>query len=381
MAMAQKAGCLARLVTDFWNPWGILGQRLADNLGIPAATRMADRYHRDIPSSKISAFPHIGVRYQRARSKAQGDAERFRVYETFGKEFARKAVTRLNVAHDVFWGFSIASLETLRHERNNGVRTIVDQVDPGRVHYEIVRREEQAHSNLVITRDAVPETYFARMREEWEEATAVVVNSEWSKKALIQQGVQRSKISVIPVTFQPKYEPRVKNFRRPLRVLWLGTLSLGKGIAYAVDAARLLLTAPVSFTFAGPAEVKVDNLQLPSNCSYIGSVARSSVTRLYREHDIFLFPTLSDGFGLTQLEAAASGLPVISTDCCAEVVKDGVSGFIVTARDSQALAERILRFLDNKDLVSSMSEAAIARSYDFLPNHVWQMYQELLWPR
>jgi glycosyltransferase involved in cell wall biosynthesis len=107
-------------------------------------------------------------------------------------------------------------------------------------------------------------------------------------------------------------------------------------------------------------------------------VTRSEAPQIYKEHDIFLFPTLSDGFGLTQVEAAAYGLPVISTDCCADVVHDGVSGFVVPARDPKALAERILAFVREEQLLPKMSEAAIRRSRDFLPNRVWPEYLRVL---
>jgi glycosyltransferase involved in cell wall biosynthesis len=307
-----------------------------------------------------------------------GDEQRFRVYESYGIEFARRVIARLNVEHDVFWGYSMASLETLRHEGARGVRTVLDQIDAGAVHYDIVRQEEQAHPELCLARESISATYFARLKDEWNEAGTVVVNSDWSRRALVQQGVKQSKIVVLPLPFQPACEPRVKKSGNPLRVLWLGTLSLGKGIAYAVAAARLLKHAPVTFTFAGPPEVRLENLSWPANCSYVGPVTRSEAPQIYKEHDIFLFPTLSDGFGLTQVEAAAYGLPVISTDCCADVVHDGVSGFVVPARDPKALAERILAFVREEQLLPKMSEAAIRRSRDFLPNRVWPEYLRVL---
>lgn len=70
--------------------------------------------------------------------------------------------------------------------------------------------------------------------------------------------------------------------------------------------------------------------------------------------DVFVLPTLSDGFAITQLEALAHGLPVITTPNCGRVVEDGKTGFIVPPRDSQKLAEAILRFVRNRDLVRQM---------------------------
>ena len=54
-----------------------------------------------------------------------------------------------------------------------------------------------------------------------------------------------------------------------------------------------------------------------------------TAARFYREADVFLFPTLSDGFGLTQLEAQAWRLPVIASRFCGDVVQDGVNGLLL----------------------------------------------------
>lgn len=61
---------------------------------------------------------------------------------------------------------------------------------------------------------------------------------------------------------------------------------------------------------------------------WIGSVPRSATAMYYQLADVFLFPTLSDGFGLTQLEAQAWKLPIITSKFCGEVVKDRVNGAI-----------------------------------------------------
>jgi hypothetical protein len=71
---------------------------------------------------------------------------------------------------------------------------------------------------------------------------------------------------------------------------------------------------------------------------------------------VLVLPTLSDGFAVTQLEAIAHGLPVVTTPNCGNVVTDGMDGFIVPPpRDSQALADVLARFDDDRPLLSAMS--------------------------
>ncbi len=292
-----------------------------------------------------------------------------------GSRFAQEASRYLTEEYDTFFGFTSASLETLQQASRLGLRTILDQIDPAVTEWQIVAEEECKFRRLTSPAPVLPERYFQRIAQEWETASAVVVNSNWSKQALRLQGVPESKIFVAPLGFEPVGSGTVRMpWRGALRVLWLGTLCLRKGLPYAFEAAERLIRAPVRFTFVGPCALPLPNFRLPPNAQHAGAVARSEAARLYREHDVFIFPTLSDGFGLTQVEALAYGLPVIATRNCGEVVENGKSGFLIEARDPRGLADAILRFVDEPDLLPKMSRNAIKRSRDFQTDAVWPHY-------
>jgi len=254
---------------------------------------------------------------------------------------------------------------------------MVDQIDPARTEERIVMEEQRRHPKLARSLGPIPEAYFRRMEEEWAEANVVLVNSQWSKMALIEQGVPGAKIEIIPIPFEPIEAPLRKRSRGVLRVLWLGTLNLRKGLPYAIEAARLLASAPVQFTFAGPLEVSDSALELPANARYIGQVPRTLAKGMYSAQDVFLLPTLSDGFALTQVEAISHGLPVIATPCCGQVVEHGVSGFIVPPRDSRSIAEALEELLEPGRL-EAMSAAAVARASAFSPSRILPDYLRVL---
>ena len=99
--------------------------------------------------------------------------------------------------------------------------------------------------------------------------------------------------------------------------------------------------------------------------TFIGRVARDQAVNLYREADVFVLPTISDGFAITQLEAMAHGVPVIATPNCGEVVSPGVDGLIVPAGDSQSLAKALIKLDEDRALLTSMSRGAIDKSRQF----------------
>lgn len=75
------------------------------------------------------------------------------------------------------------------------------------------------------------------------------------------------------------------------------------------------------------------------------------VASYYKSCDVYVQPSLYEGWGLAVIEALASGAPVVMTDvgCAGEVVRSGETGLVVPPHNEQALAEGIVRMLDDKE--------------------------------
>jgi glycosyltransferase involved in cell wall biosynthesis len=132
----------------------------------------------------------------------------------------------------------------------------------------------------------------------------------------------------------------------PLKVLFLGQVTLIKGIRYLVEAANLLRSEPIHFDVVGPIGISQEAVKsAPSNLTFHGRTNRDHVGRWYEKADIFVLPTLSDGFALTQLEAMTYGLPVIATPNCGAVVTHDRDGLVVAPGDAGALAAGIQSYL------------------------------------
>jgi len=87
-------------------------------------------------------------------------------------------------------------------------------------------------------------------------------------------------------------------------------------------------------------------------------VPHSETVGYYQNADVFLFPTLSDGFGLTQLEAQAWQLPVIASRTCGEVVTDRINGLLLPEVSGEAVAAALDECLRRPALLAAMAEGA-----------------------
>jgi glycosyltransferase involved in cell wall biosynthesis len=350
---------LALLVADWYAPQSRFARLLLNCLPGRIAQRALAAQAPELPRELVRGLNGLGLsrRIPEAWSRRRG-----RPYEGYvisNAMFARKVSSMTLPPHDVFVGYSYDSLEALRTERTRGIFTVVDQIDPGAFEHELVVEESKRWKSYAIAEAPPPEAYFCRNRQEWQAADVIVVNSEWSKQALISSGAPKNKLEVLPLAYEADMvEPprRVHHETGNLRVLWLGTVCVRKGIQYLVEAARLLVSHPIEFLVGGSLEIPAAAIrEAPRNMRFLGQVPRSQARKFYQQGDVFVLPTISDGFALTQLEAMAHGLPVVVTPNCGQVVEDGATGFVVPPRDVEALAQALLRFVRDRTLPAKMA--------------------------
>jgi glycosyltransferase involved in cell wall biosynthesis len=360
----HRRGSLACLLVDWYAPKGGLGKLVgfvAQRLGAKGRAAMAAKAN-EIPDALVKVNWINGLmgkwRQRVGRFKSSSQDRNLVADIAFTKAVSR---TRLP-HHNVFFGYSYMSLEMLEIERRQGVLTILDQIDPGPVEFRLVAEEMDKYRQLAGPAPVYPAAYYERLRREWDLADVIVVNSEWSRDALISEGVPAEKIEILPLSYEGEpvreegiAKPSDQNSGKALSVLWLGQVNVRKGIHYLIEAARMLEGRDIHFDIVGPIGIACEALEsAPSNMTFHGSVSRDLAVDYYRKADVFVLPTLSDGFAITQLEAMAYGLPVITTPHCGKVVTEGETGFVVPARNAKALAEAVMRFDDDRSLSARM---------------------------
>jgi glycosyltransferase involved in cell wall biosynthesis len=346
----HRHGALELLFTDVWmspnNPLGRFKRSLRD------------RFHADLAAANVWA-PNLGSISCELRSKIaslRSWPEHWSYWQgriVRNSSFQKAAVARLSriEATDeprTVMAYSYMALQIFKLARARGWRTVLGQIDPGPPEQRIVVRLYEENPMYRQRFERPPPRYWEDWREECALADRIVVNSRWSQAALEAEGVPAAKIRVIPLAYDEpeaisefrRYYPAAFTPSRPLRVLFLGQINLRKGVGPLLDAIRLMRAEPVEFWFVGPIQVSVPtDLRNNPQVRWIGPVSRANVAEFYREADVLLFPTFSDGFGLTQLEAQAWKLPIITTKFCGEVVEDQRNGWLLSEITASEIGE------------------------------------------
>ncbi|NBX34813.1 glycosyltransferase [bacterium] len=358
----HQARQLGALCTDLWAPWAAALPRPL------RPTKWAQRYRAELAGAPVFAEPWLNV--LRAQAAGGDGFDRWVVQgERFGA-FAAEVFRRRGLsAEDAVLGYTCGNLEQLRLAREVGARAMHVQVDPGLAWYDTRTAAHAAHPRSGPPPPRPTAAFRARIQEEMALADCLIVHSPHTLRSLQAAGVDVSRGVVVPPAFVPAAPGLARTLRpgRPLRVLFVGNINLAKGFHVLAEALRDLGPDAVLTAVGG---VQLDRGYLGSiapEAEFTGHVSPAEVTRRMAQADVLVFPTLSDGFGLVQLEAMAQGLPVIATSACGEVVREGVDGFVVPPGDAAALADRLRRLRREPDLHAAMSRAALVRATEFGP--------------
>jgi len=212
---------------------------------------------------------------------------------------------------------------------------------------------------------------------EIELADRILIGSSFVRGSFISEGVPAEKLVVIPYGADTSlFEPTAfsKRLSDDFRLLFVGQISQRKGIFYLLEATQRLEGRGILLTMVGKIQGTGRALDPYRHLfRHIPHVPHSTLREIYREADVFVFPTLVEGMGIVVLEAMASGLPVITTpNGPGDIVRDGVDGFLVPPRDIDVIVDRLELLRANPELCVEMGRNARQRALEF----TWLAYRQ-----
>ncbi len=268
-------------------------------------------------------------------------------------------------------GMPFASRHTFAWARAHGVTTFFNHVNCN-LHtendaFETEARTSPRDESPAILSERWPAELVRHADQEVGLAHYVLVPSSFVRDDLVARGSDPRKLIVLPYGVDTRlFHPAHREAStRPLRLLYVGQVGYRKGLRYVFEAVRLANPRPERLTLVGPVVNDSPILdQAPPATSQVGLISHSELNAYYATSDVFVLPSLADAFGLVVLEAMAAGLPVIVTreTGAAEIVRDGVEGFVVPSRDARAIADRLNILSQDGQLRQRMGQAARQRA-------------------
>lgn len=342
----HRQGVLDSLVTDLWvSPKHLLANIPLLNR-LAGMRRLRGRFDPELAGGRVlasnfRALFHEGIHHLQRHDGTRGLLSRYAVFQAAAVRVLKADLRRAS-AQRILFSYSNTALKLFRFASTRDWPTVLGQVDPGPEEHRIINEEQQRYPLWETTWKAAPASYWDAWWEEIDLSERIIINSEWSRECLLKVGVPANKLEIIPLVYDgiPPVQRPPRPDGAPLRVLFLGQITLRKGIARLLDAMRLLIDEPIELILAGPTWISPEAWK-GLKVRWLGAVPRSEVNAVYDAADVFILPTLSDGYALTQLEALARGVPVIASKNCGSAVVHGRNGWILDDLEPTTIASML----------------------------------------
>lgn len=262
--------------------------------------------------------------------------------------------------------------EIFSDERVTGLKVLIRGSSHIRYQSRLLSEESQRAG---VSIEQPNDWIISREEREYDLSDVIVAISTFAHNSFIAEGVQAEKMRLLtlPSTvseFLPSAGVLSKRIDRvlsnpQLRVLSVGTLSHRKGLLDLAEIIRLMepeiSSRLITFRLVGPVAKDAEPLisSLRDRVEVAGKVEQSELPRMYEWGDLFILPTIEDGFAIVLSQAVASGLPIMTTTNSGgpDLISTDGNGWVLPIRSPQLFAERLRWCLRNRAHVASMVES------------------------
>ena len=191
----------------------------------------------------------------------------------------------------------------------------------------------------------------ATLKTSAKRAQAVIVSSKFEYEDALEFGIAKEKIHIIPMGIEVGKVEKDQNATEQLQILFVGRIARVRRIELLLQAVSQL-NFPFHLTIAGGEEktssvtsagylneIKrlTKQLNLENKVTFVGKKTPQELKALYKSADIFVYPSLYENFGQPLLEAAAHGLPLISTSVgiARDIIIEGETGYQISGKPEE----------------------------------------------
>ncbi len=345
-----------------------------------------------IPSSYIWTFPWLEIwriilpklGFENFTTSENTYASIDKVYQGLDKAVSKRIYhkkTKKNI--DAVYAYEDGACETFRAAKNEGIKCIYDlPIAYWETLKKLLTEEAERLPQWKKTLGGGINDSTIKLERKTKELTLadiVVVPSQFVVDSL-PDWTKNKKVILAPFGSPPsliydKTAPTKNIFKRPLRVLFAGSMGQRKGLSDLFKAIQILNNKNIELIVMGSLMETMDfyKNELP-NFTYECNRPHDEVLALMRTCDIFCLPSIVEGRALVMQEAMSQGLPIIITPNTggSDLIEEGKTGFLVPIRDPEAIAEKLSWFNENRSEIPHMS--IYAREHT--AKYSWQNYSQ-----
>ena len=214
-------------------------------------------------------------------------------------------------------------------------------------------------------------------------ANLIITASSYTKNTLVEYGAAEKQIKVIPygvdVLKFPFYNRKISKKKDPkfFNILFIGSLNQRKGILYLLEAIEKLANKNVQLLIVGRGifDLNLLNKNTVSKVSVFNNLSQQGLVDLMHQSDVFVLPSIVEGFGQVILEAMCTGLPVIASvnSAAPDLIINNYNGFTMPLRDVNFLMNKLNFLIEHPEITLTMGENA---HKNVIENYSWQIFRQ-----
>ncbi|MDX1951300.1 MAG: glycosyltransferase family 4 protein [Verrucomicrobiota bacterium] len=270
-----------------------------------------------------------------------------------------RAVASRQIETDLLICFNGQALTTFRHARASA-RILA----AANSHFNLTARKmRQAFHDHPIEPIGYLRGMHQRFLAEYELASGIYYSSNYTRESFVQEGISPGKLTRFDLTPASRFVPPNRREKEDIfRVVYVGSLSVTKGVQVLIRAFQSFQTSPAELLLIGGSGTRQMNrfLQQAVRSDPRIQIRPGDPLPCLQQADVCVHPSYNDGLAYAGLEALACGVPVIASGDTGmkELIRPGINGWIVPTGDSAAILEKLIE----------VHQHPLAATYPLLPS-------------
>jgi glycosyltransferase involved in cell wall biosynthesis len=264
----------------------------------------------------------------------------------------------------------------IRKARQHGMAIVTDHsiAHPAFIHRTL--KEEFARFGLPAGYDPQADLWKLVLRD-CVDADLLLVNSDFVKKTFVGEGYPEHKLRVAYLGVREDFFDLKRDYRieGPVRILFTGNFDVRKGVRLLLEAIRSCRRSglDVRLELMGNLDNGAASIEPGDEVFFRHTpfAPLEQVARAFASADLFVFPTFAEGSSRAGMEAAAAGVPIITTENCGLPLEHGKSVFYVPVNDAPSLADAIGKLATDETLRAMLGRNAMST---ITKNYTWKHY-------